>query len=144
MRLWSLHPRYLDSRGLVALWRESLLAQKVLKGDTIGYHRHPQLERFRGLPDPERAISHYLHAVCDEADGRGLRFNRARILLPVSPLPEIEVISGQMRYETAHLAAKLKNRSSDDWERFVGVRGVELHPLLVWVDGPVAPWERPE
>ncbi|WP_338140756.1 pyrimidine dimer DNA glycosylase/endonuclease V [Candidatus Nitrotoga sp. 1052] len=27
MRLWTLHPCYLDSRGLVALWREALLAQ---------------------------------------------------------------------------------------------------------------------
>lgn len=47
MRLWSLHSRYLDSRGLVALWRESLRAQKVLMGDTIGYRHHPQLDRFR-------------------------------------------------------------------------------------------------
>ncbi|HEU5178767.1 MAG TPA: pyrimidine dimer DNA glycosylase/endonuclease V, partial [Burkholderiales bacterium] len=32
MRLWSLHPKYLDARGLVALWREALLAQAVLRG----------------------------------------------------------------------------------------------------------------
>jgi len=25
MRLWTLHPKYLDARGLVALWREGLL-----------------------------------------------------------------------------------------------------------------------
>jgi hypothetical protein len=29
-RIWSLHPKYLDARGLVALWREGLLAQAVL------------------------------------------------------------------------------------------------------------------
>jgi hypothetical protein len=36
MRLWTLHPKYLDARGLVALWREALLAQKVLRGATRG------------------------------------------------------------------------------------------------------------
>ncbi|HKX52383.1 MAG TPA: pyrimidine dimer DNA glycosylase/endonuclease V [Nitrosospira sp.] len=37
MRLWTLHPRYLDTKGLVAAWREALLAQKVLSGLTSGY-----------------------------------------------------------------------------------------------------------
>jgi hypothetical protein len=32
MRLWSLHPEYLDANGLVALWREALLAQAFLQG----------------------------------------------------------------------------------------------------------------
>lgn len=37
MRLWSIHPRYLDTKGLVALWRETLLlAQAVLFGNTKG------------------------------------------------------------------------------------------------------------
>lgn len=27
MRLWSLHPKHLDPQGLVALWREVLLAR---------------------------------------------------------------------------------------------------------------------
>ena len=38
MRLWSLHPRCLDAKGLVALWREGLLAQEVLRGKTRDYH----------------------------------------------------------------------------------------------------------
>lgn len=48
MRLWSLHPSLLDRAALVAGWREALLAQKVLRGETTGYRHHPQLERFRG------------------------------------------------------------------------------------------------
>ncbi|MGP1680491.1 MAG: pyrimidine dimer DNA glycosylase/endonuclease V [Giesbergeria sp.] len=36
MRLWSLHPQYLDSKALVALRREGLLAQAVLAGLTRG------------------------------------------------------------------------------------------------------------
>ena len=56
MRLWSIHPRSLDARGLVALWREGLLARKVLRGRTRGYRHHPQLQRFRDLRDPVAAI----------------------------------------------------------------------------------------
>lgn len=52
MRLWTIHPKYLDTRGLTALWREALLARKVLKGLTIGYRHHPQLERFRQQARP--------------------------------------------------------------------------------------------
>ena len=37
MRLWSLHPRYFDSKGLTAAWREALLARAVLTGQTRGY-----------------------------------------------------------------------------------------------------------
>jgi hypothetical protein len=44
MRLWSLHPCHLDAKGLVALWREGLLAQKVQACETNGYRNHPQLE----------------------------------------------------------------------------------------------------
>jgi len=55
VRLWSVHPEYLDSRGLVALWREALLAQAVLRGETRGYRRHPRLARFRARPDPTAA-----------------------------------------------------------------------------------------
>ena len=142
MRLWSLHPRYLDSRGLVALWRESLLVQKVLSGDTAGYCRHPQLDRFHSHPDPKRAISNYPHATCDEADRRGYRFDRARIRHPVLPLRRIEVARGQLQYEMDHLAAKLKVRSPGDCEGLQDVHCPEPHPLFVAVDGPVAPWER--
>jgi carboxyl-terminal processing protease len=36
MRLWSLHPKYLDAQGLVALWREALLAKAVATTLAIG------------------------------------------------------------------------------------------------------------
>ena len=77
MRLWSLHPRYLAARGSVALWREGLLAQKVVRCDTVGYRPHPQLDRFRRHSDPVRVVSNYLHAICDEGDRRGYQFDRA-------------------------------------------------------------------
>lgn len=79
MRLWSIHPKYLDAKGLVALWRESLLAQKVLAGQTRGYTRHPQLIRFRKSSRPEKAIALYLHSICDEAERREYQFDRMKI-----------------------------------------------------------------
>jgi hypothetical protein len=55
MRIWSLHPTLLDTKGLVALWREALLAKHVLSGSTIGYQNHPQLKRFKSSPNPHAA-----------------------------------------------------------------------------------------
>ena len=52
MRLWSIHPKYLDTKGLLAVWREALLAKKVLENKTKGYKNHPQLERFKQQNDP--------------------------------------------------------------------------------------------
>ena len=66
MRLWTLHPKYLDAKGLVALWREALLAQKVLRGATKGYRHHPQLLRFSNSKNPPAALAAYLKAVHEE------------------------------------------------------------------------------
>src|SRR5512133_3760525 len=109
MRLWSIHPRYLDARGLVALWREGLLARKVLAGATRGYRHHPQLERFRAAPDPRAAIDSYLAAVHDEARARGYHFDR-RKLRPAHAEP-MPVTRGQLRFEWQHLRAKLAVRA---------------------------------
>ena len=79
MRIWSLHPCLLDRRALVACWRETLLAQKVLRGLTRGYTNHPQLIRFRAHPQPLEAVAAYLSGLADEADARGYSFNRALI-----------------------------------------------------------------
>lgn len=142
MRLWSLHPRYLDTRGLVAAWREGLLAQKVLAGATRGYRNHPQLERFRAHPAPASAIAAYLHAVFDEGHQRGYRFDRAKIgeaKLDASP---IEVTDGQVRYEFGRLMRKLLMRNPAMFERLSAVGEPELHPAFVVVPGPVESWER--
>jgi hypothetical protein len=79
MRLWTLHPKYLDARGLVALWREALLAQKVLRGATRGYKHHPQLIRFAGTQNPSAALAAYLKAVHYEAVERDYKFDARKI-----------------------------------------------------------------
>ncbi|MGJ4748825.1 pyrimidine dimer DNA glycosylase/endonuclease V, partial [Leptospira sp. SA-E8] len=107
MRLWSLHPRYLDPQGLVALWRETLLAQAVLAGKTRGYQHHPQLERFRAQAAPRSAISAYLQAVHAEAVERGYSFDRSKIGRVRTEVPLIPVTSGQVQHEWSHLLPKL-------------------------------------
>lgn len=142
MRLWTLHPRYLDAKGLVALWREGLLARAVLCGQTRGYTRHPQLERFRAHDTPLAAIDAYLAAVCDEADARGYRFDRNKLALPPQPV-RLPASDGQLAYEWAHLRAKLQLRDPDRHAAWRDVRQPDPHPLFDVSPGPIAPWERP-
>jgi hypothetical protein len=141
MRLWTLHPQYLDARGLVALWREALLAQKVLQGATRGYRHHPQLARFRAVRDPLAALAAYLAGVLEEARRRGYAFDARKIAAdPVADA--IEATEGQLRYEWHHLKRKLARR---DPERYRSCRSVQLpapHPLFRIVAGGVQPWER--
>ena len=144
MRLWSLHPRYLDSKGLVALWREALLAQAVLKGRTRGYTRHPQLLRFREAGNPKAAIAKYLRVVHDEATRRGYQFDQSRIerrgnkSLPLT----MTVTRGQIRYEWNHLQLKIAKRAPQLMEYMAGIRRVEPHPLFRVVPGVLAEWEK--
>jgi Pyrimidine dimer DNA glycosylase len=140
MRLWSLHPRYLDARGLVALWREALLAQKVLAGNTNGYRNHPQLERFKRCSEPLAAIAAYLDAVAREATKRGYRFDIGKIL-PHGPVPRIAVTAGQLDYELGHLKAKLRQRDVASFEKLNVVERATAHPLFRAVSGDVEDWE---
>ncbi|MBU9889524.1 MAG: pyrimidine dimer DNA glycosylase/endonuclease V [Candidatus Omnitrophica bacterium] len=141
MRLWSLHPKYLDAKGIVALWREALLAQKVLQGKTKGYTHHPQLDRFRDSGDARNAIARYLEGVWEEADRRGYHFDKNKIPAAKFP-PKIPVTRGQIDYEFEWLCRKLRTR---DPARCAAVRHetrIEIHPSFRVKPGPVAPWER--
>jgi Pyrimidine dimer DNA glycosylase len=140
MRLWSIHPCYLDTKGLVALWREGLLAQNVLLGNTRGYRNHPQLTRFRGTDNPVGAIASYLRPVANEADKRGYNFNRSKITDEVFN-DKIPVTSGQIEYEFRHLLGKLEKRNPALYEQLRMVKEIELHPLLLRIKGNVEDWE---
>jgi hypothetical protein len=141
LRLWSLDPQYLDTRGLVALWRESLLAQAVLRGRTRGYTAHPQLERFRALAAPVGGIAEYLRIVHAEAARRGYRFAADKISRARAP-QRIEVTSGQLELEWRHLLRKLEERDPERHARLVRVRSVRPHASFRVVPGGVADWER--
>lgn len=141
MRLWSIHPEYLDRAGLVALWREGLLAKKVLENKTKGYRNHPQLNRFKAHTKSLDCINLYLHYVCDEADLRGYNFNRSKLTARVNLSEKMTVTSGQVEYEWHHLLNKLEQR---DEERFLLCSQVvtpAVHPLFSSVPGDVESWE---
>jgi hypothetical protein len=137
-----LHPRYLDPQGLVALWREGLLARAVLRDETRGYRHHPQLQRFQSHPSPRLAINAYLAAVHAEATARGYAFDRGKIG-PVRAVEPIVATSGQIDYEWEHLLRKLATRSPALFERWRDLDAPECHPLFRPRRGPVAAWERP-
>ena len=141
MRLWSLHPQYLDSKGLVALWREGLLAQAVLAGRTRGYTRHPQLERFRDHSDAREVIAAYLRDVIAEAGQRGYHFDESKVPAGTGG-SAIPVSAGQMAFEWQHLKSKLIIRDPRWHERLGNVLVPRPHPLFAVVPGPIAPWER--
>jgi hypothetical protein len=144
MRLWSLHPGYLDPQGLVALWRETLLAREVLRGNTRGYRHHPQLDRFRACQAPLSAINAYLGAVYVEAVRRGYSFDAGK-LAPVRRRVRLTTTRGQLRHEARHLERKLRARSPEQHRRFRSLcaRGrLRPHSLFRVVPGAVQAWER--
>ncbi|RJQ65863.1 MAG: DNA lyase [Desulfobacteraceae bacterium] len=141
MRLWSLHPKYLDPQGLVALWREALLAQAVLRGETRGYRNHPQLDRFKNHTAPLAAISLYLKGIYVEAKARGYAFNKSKIELARKATP-LTVTSGQMVYEWTHLLAKLEVRNPAFYQKWRNTEVPGAHPMFTVRAGDVELWER--
>lgn len=143
MRLWSLHPQYLDRQGLTAVWREALLAQAVLRGQTRGYQQHPQLHRFQQHPAPLAAISAYLAAIHAEATRRGYHFDATKLGAQGQPPASIPVTTGQLTYEWQHLLAKLARRSPAVHEQWKGTpQPPAVHPLFSVEPGPIAEWEK--
>jgi hypothetical protein len=141
MRLWSLHPRTLDPSGLVALWREGLLARAVLSGKTTGYKNHPQLSRFKSQKNPVSAIDVYLQGVYEEARARGYSFDKSKIGLTARN-PKISVSRGQLDYEFRHLMKKLKKRDPERYRELSFGMKIAPHPLFKIVDGAVESWEK--
>jgi len=141
MRLWTLHPRYLDAKGLVAAWREALLAQKVLQGGTRGYTRHPQLARFQSHPRPVPAVAAYLAGLAEEAECRGYHFDTSKISRGrVRGL--MDETEGQLLLEWKHLRAKLRARSPAVFRETEKVVMPDPHPLFRIVPGGVRDWEK--
>lgn len=141
MRLWTLHPKYLDRAGLLALWREALLAQAVLRGDTRGYKNHPQLIRFSSHPAPLETIGTYLTEILHEASRRGYRFDPAKIG-PCREVAALPVTRGQLLYERTHLLGKLIIRDAGAYNALLEADPPAPHPLFRVCEGGVASWER--
>ena len=140
MRLWSLYPQYLDTKGLTACWREGLLARKVLLGQTKGYRNHPQLIRFRTTADPIAAIDVFLSAILAEAQSRGYNFDGSKINLNAKS-EQIAITSGQIEYELEHLKKKLAIRDNQLHAKVATIKKISPNPLFAIVDGEVERWE---
>ena len=144
LRLWSIHPKYLDWKGLGAEWREALLAQAVLAGKTKGWKNHPQLERFKVHNYPVAAIGFYLLKVYEEANDRGYNYNLSKIINPLRKVEQIRITNGQLRYEFDILMERLEKRAPDkhlELKASVDSQHPEPHPIFSVIHGDVEPWE---
>ena len=140
MRIWSLHPKYLDAKGLVAVWRETLLAKNVLEGKTKGYKNHPQLNRFKAAKNPVDAINQYLSEIFIEASNRNYNFDKQKINWKYKK-SELTVTIGQLNYEIMHLLNKLQIRDIIKYEQLKSNTKFNSHPLFKVIDGEIESWE---
>jgi hypothetical protein len=142
MRLWSIHPKYLDAKGLVAVWREALLAQKVLGGKTKRYVNHPQLIRFRRTADPILYVGTYLYHIYLEGKRRSYEFDLAKIRTFDTSIPRIPVTRGQIKHEFNHLLKKLSERDEELYIRLRRMKIIQQHPIFYVTEGPIEEWEK--
>ena len=137
-----MHPKFLDSKGLVALWREGLLAKAVLEGNTRGYRSHPQLHRFRAHERPADAICEYLRFVLAESKDRGYHFDGSKLPQRKAEVDPIEETVGQLNYEWQHLLRKLEQRDPESYQRLSQFKSCpEAHPLFITKAGHIREWE---
>lgn len=141
MRIWSIHPKYLDTKGLTALWRETLLAKNVLEGKTKGYKKHPQLDRFKASEHPLDAINFYLEHTWLESKRRHYNYDRSKFY-SVDKLTQIAVTQGQVNFEIKHLLSKLKVRDIKLHDEIAQLVDIDIHPLFKLTKGDIEPWEK--
>jgi len=143
MRLWSISPKYLDTKGLVALWREALLAKKVLEGKTKGYKNHPQLIRFKNTKEPLKFINQYLYYIFLEAKNRGYKFDKTKFK-NFKLKEQISVTDGQLLFEFKHLLRKLKKRNPVLYQKLkkFNLKQIESNKLFKVINGGKEIWEK--
>lgn len=141
MRIWSIHPKYLDNIGLVACWRETLLAKHVLLGLTKGYKNHPQLIRFKNSSSPIDYINSYLNEIYLESKNRKYNFDFNKIGNFKNDLEKIKITNKQIEYEFKHLIVKLKARSLKKYDELKNIDIIESNNLFEIIPGEIEDWE---
>lgn len=141
MRIWSIHPKYLDQKGLVALWRETLLAKNVLLKKTKGYKNHPQLIRFQYTKNPILSINTYLYYTYQESLKRGYHFDYNKIG-HIDKNIKIQVTKKQIKYESEHLLKKLNIRDIKRYDILKKEKNFKTHPIFKIREGEVENWEK--
>jgi hypothetical protein len=143
MRLWSIHPKYLDAKGLIACWREGLGAKAALEKRVQGYKNHPQLNRFKKTKNQISQINAYLYFILQEAQLRNYNFDASKINYGQTTLAiDMNVTSGQVNFEFNHLMSKLKTRDNNKYKRLCSIDKIETHPLFKIVPGEIESWEK--
>jgi len=142
MRLWSIHPKYLDNIGLIALWREGLLAKAVLSGNTKGYTNHSQLIRFKEYKNPLNAINSFLAHVLLEAEYRNYNFDKSKIINNFKKNEKINVTKKQLEYEFSHLLKKLEKRAPEKYNELKNIKNIECNDLFCIIEGEIEKWEK--
>lgn len=130
MRLWTIHPKYLDCKGLVAIWREALLAKKVLQGRTKGYKNHPQLKIFKKQKSPIKFINSYLLQIWKEADSRNYNFDKRKLGKKFTK-GKIAIDRRHILEEFEILRNKLKGRDPEKYKELVGIKEPEINPIFL-------------
>jgi hypothetical protein len=141
MRIWSIHPKYLDIKGLLAVWREGLLAQKVLMNRTKGYKNHTQLIRFKCEPNPIAAIGTCLMQIYEESKRRGYHFDKTKII-ESDFKNKILVTSGQVKFEWEHFKSKVRIRNPMIYNQIININHPILNPIFIEVNGKIEQWEK--
>lgn len=141
MRLWSIDLKYLDTKGLVTLWRESLLAKNVLENKTKGYKNHPQLIRFQKSKNPIGAINFYLKLIHDESLSRKYNFNKDKFSAN-NKIDKINVTDKQLEYEFKHLQKKLSLRDKQKYNSNLSITKIEPNDLFIEIKGDIEQWEK--
>lgn len=142
MRLWSIHPKYLDSIGLVAQWREVLLALKVLENKTKGYKNHPQLNRFKNTENPIESIKYYIKQIAIESKIRKFNFNVSKIENIIDLRNSIQITNEQINYEYSLLLSKLKKRDINKYKELLNKKNIEINAIFMQIEGPIEKWEK--
>lgn len=153
MRIWSIHPKYFDSKRLTAQWREALLCRAVLEGKTKGYTKHPQFLRVKEHPQAMRFIESFLIEIFFEAKNRGYNFDSSKLKCETmeifqnsygEPFVPMEVTEDQLEYEFNHMQHKL-----DEFHQrrvlnaqFFAEEGILANDLFIVIPGPIMEFEK--
>lgn len=117
MSLWTVHPKYLDKQGLISLWREGLLAQKVLNGELDVKLSNPIWRQFRQAENPLKAIGSSPSLWRRKGARGGYKFSHEKIIYPNFEDYEIPVRPQDLIFEMKHLRGRLKLRDRGKVER---------------------------
>jgi len=149
MRLWSIHPKYLDPKRLTAQWREALLCRAVLEGKTKGYKQHPQFLRIKHHTQPHYFVNRYLLEIWEESKKRGYDFDKSKLMENLHekyqcPFELLEVTEGQLEYEFFHLQNKLDEFDAQRVlnEQMFADEGILNNEIFAIIPGPIMEFEK--